>query len=250
MTDKRRTDQVDFGFKDVDYADKRHMVEGVFNRVSNYYDLMNDAMSFGLHRCWKHAACIRADIKPGNIVLDVACGTGDMTCRMMSACPQAIIWSSDYNIHMLSLARDRLVNQGKDAGRLVLADAHYLPFDKGMFDVVMMAFGLRNMTDKPAIIDMMHSVLKPGGRLVILEFSRPQKPLVRWAFDQFNLNIVPKLGAMIADDRRSYDYLAASIIRHPDADTLSELMRQGGFVQVECDHLLAGGVAIHWGHRA
>ncbi len=235
-----------FGFTQIDAGDKARRVRGVFDSVAPRYDMMNDLMSVGLHRLWKRFAVDAARVRPGDRVLDVAGGTGDMTRLLLDRVgPEGGVWLTDINGPMLATGRDRLA----DAGRLVpvvRCDAETLPFPDASFDCVCVAFGLRNMTHKEMALAEFRRVLAPAGRLVVLEFSRVWKPLEK-IYDFYSFSVLPRIGQAIAGDGDSYRYLAESIRMHPDQDTLAALMREVGFGGVEYFNLSAGVVAVHRG---
>ncbi|MCL5669329.1 MAG: bifunctional demethylmenaquinone methyltransferase/2-methoxy-6-polyprenyl-1,4-benzoquinol methylase UbiE [Gammaproteobacteria bacterium] len=240
-----------FGFQTVSEADKARKVGAVFDSVAPNYDLMNDAMSFGVHRYWKHFAAHLASVRESSRVLDLAGGTGDMARRLatrLGAQGQLIV--ADINRAMLSVGRDRLANEGRAGNVLyVQADAEQLPFPDDYFDCITIAFGLRNVTRKDAALAAMCRVLKPGGRALILEFSHTRAPGLQALYDWYSFNILPRLGKWIAKDEASYRYLAESIRMHPDQDTLKDMMSAAGFER--CDYLnLSGGiVALHRGYK-
>jgi len=235
----------DFGFERVAEAEKARRVEKVFDQVAGRYDLMNDLMSFGLHRLWKAFAVSVARIRAGERVLDVASGSGDLARAV--AARGAEVWMSDINGPMLARGRDRMI----DAGLMIPAvrcDAERLPFADAQFDCVSVGFGLRNMTRKDAALAEMRRVLKPGGRLVVLEFSRVWQPLER-AYDVYSFKVLPWLGERVAGDAAAYRYLAESIRMHPDQATLAAMMHTAGLERVEVFNLAAGVVAVHRGFR-
>ena len=235
----------DFGFERIAEEKKAKRVEQVFDRVAGRYDLMNDLMSFGLHRLWKAFAVSVARIQPGERVLDVASGSGDLACAF--AARGARVWMSDVNGPMLARGRDRML----DAGYMtpaVRCDAERLPFGAGSFDCVSVGFGLRNMTHKDTALAEMARVLKPGGRLLVLEFSQVWKPLQR-PYDLYSFHVLPWLGEKIAGDAESYRYLAESIRMHPDQATVKAMMEQAGLERVEVFNMTAGVVALHRGYK-
>jgi demethylmenaquinone methyltransferase/2-methoxy-6-polyprenyl-1,4-benzoquinol methylase len=238
--------ETDFGFERVPEAEKRSRVGGVFDRVASRYDLMNDLMSFGLHRLWKAFAIGVARVRPGDRVLDVASGSGDLARAFARrAGPGGEVWVSDINRSMLERGRERLT----DAGCLLPAvqcDAERLPFPPDYFDCVSVGFGLRNMTHKDAALAEMARVLRPGGRLVVLEFSRVWKPLEK-PYDLYSFRVLPWLGERIAGDAGAYRYLAESIRMHPDQQALVAMMERAGLAQVEYFNLSAGVAAVHRG---
>lgn len=237
-----------FGFQSVAEADKARKVAEVFHSVASRYDVMNDLMSAGLHRVWKAFAISRAAVRPGMKVLDIAGGTGDLARAFAKrAGPNGEVWLTDINDSMLRVGRDRLM----DSGVLIptaVCDAEALPFPSGYFDRVSVAFGLRNMTHKDRALAEMTRVLKPGGKLLVLEFSRVAKPLAP-VYDWYSFNILPWLGKKVADDEASYRYLAESIRMHPDQDTLADMMRTAGLDRVQYFNLTAGVAALHEGVR-
>ncbi|MGD9952687.1 MAG: class I SAM-dependent methyltransferase [Burkholderiales bacterium] len=238
--------ETDFGFERVPEAEKRRRVAGVFDRVAPSYDLMNDLMSLGLHRLWKAFAVQVARVHEGERVLDIASGSGDLArafARRAGASGE--VWMTDINRAMLARGRDRLI----DAGRLLPAvqcDAERLPFPPGYFDCASVAFGLRNMTHKDAALAEMARVLRPGGRLVILEFSRVA-PALEKPYEWYSFNVLPWLGERVAGDAAAYRYLAESIRRHPAQAELAAMMEQAGFAQVEYFNLSGGVAAVHRG---
>ena len=220
--------QTHFGFQDVDEAEKARRVRGVFDSVASRYDLMNDVLSFGMHRLWKGYAVAVAGVRPGMSVLDIAGGTGDLARRFAEAVGErGRVVLTDINETMLRTGRDRLLDDGV-ALPAVACDAERLPFAEASFDLVSVAFGLRNMTHKEAALAEMARVLRPGGRLLVLEFSRPA-PLLRRPYDWYSFHVMPRLGGWIASDADSYRYLAESIRMHPDQDTLKAMMQGCGF---------------------
>jgi len=242
------TGKTHFGFQQVDAAEKAHKVAGVFDSVAPKYDLMNDLMSAGMHRAWKAFAIALAGVRTGERVLDVASGSGDLArafARRVGA--EGQVWLTDVNRAMLARGRDRLLDEGH-ALPLAQCDAEKLPFRADSFDCVSVAFGLRNMTHKEAALAEMRRVLKPGGRLLVLEFSRIWQPLTR-AYDWYSFKVLPWLGSKIAGDADSYRYLAESIRMHPDQDQLKGLMEQAGLERVEYFNLSAGVVALHRGYK-
>ncbi|MDQ6679677.1 MAG: bifunctional demethylmenaquinone methyltransferase/2-methoxy-6-polyprenyl-1,4-benzoquinol methylase UbiE [Pseudomonadota bacterium] len=235
-----------FGYQAVDESVKARRVRGVFDSVASKYDLMNDLMSLGLHRAWKAYAVAVANLRAGDKVLDIAGGTGDLSrafARKVGS--TGMVVHSDINEAMLVQGRDRLI----DAGAVlptVLCDAEKLPFRPASFDLVAVAFGLRNMTHKDAALAEMNRVLKPGGRVLVLEFSKIAKPLAK-AYDWYSFNVLPRIGQWVANDRDSYRYLAESIRVHPDQAELKSMMKSAGFGHVDVHNLSAGAVALHVG---
>jgi len=237
--------KADFGYEQVPEDEKAGRVGRVFDRVARRYDLMNDLMSLGLHRAWKRFAISLARVRPGERVLDVATGSGDLARALGER--GADVWMTDVNYSMLSRGRDRMV----DAGRMLPAvqcDAERLPFPERTFDCVTIAFGLRNMTHKERALAEMKRVLRLGGRLLVLEFSRVWQPLAK-AYDVYSFRVLPWLGERVAGDATAYRYLAESIRMHPDQETLASMMRSAGLEQVEYFNLSAGVVALHRGWK-
>jgi len=237
-----------FGFQTVDEAEKAGKVAAVFHSVAQKYDVMNDVMSFGMHRLWKAFAIARAGVRAGQRVLDIAGGTGDLA-RVFArqAQPGGEVWLTDINPSMLAVGRDRLLNAGRIVPT-VLCDAERLPFPPDYFDVVTVAFGLRNMTHKDIALAEMRRVVRPGGRVLILEFSKVWQPLEA-AYDAYSMKILPWLGKKIAGDADSYRYLAESIRMHPDQDALKDMMRSAGLERIQVFNLSAGVVALHEGTK-
>lgn len=241
-------DTTHFGFETVAEHDKARRVAGVFHSVAKRYDIMNDMMSAGLHRVWKAFTVGRAAIRPGMKVLDIAGGTGDLARAFAKrAGPAGEVWLTDINDSMLSVGRDRMMDSGLVLP-VAVCDAEKLPFPDAYFDRVSVAFGLRNMTHKDAALAEMRRVLKPGGKLLVLEFSRIAKPLEP-AYDWYSFNVLPQLGKFIAKDEDSYRYLAESIRMHPDQETLAQMMRDVGLSRVRYFNLTAGIAALHEGVR-
>ncbi len=235
-----------FGFQSVDEKDKASRVRGVFDSVAPKYDLMNDLMSMGLHRVWKAYTVMVADVKEGQSVLDIAGGTGDLALAFASKVGSTgCVVHTDINEAMLREGRNRLLDAGKVLPTTV-CDAEKLPFGDASFDLVTVAFGLRNMTHKDLALAEMNRVLKPGGKLLVLEFSKIAKPLEK-VYDWYSFNVLPKLGKLVANDDSSYRYLAESIRMHPGQDELKALMHKGGFGHVDYHNLTGGVVALHVG---
>ncbi len=238
----------DFGYQSVPEGEKSKRVAGVFDSVAPRYDLMNDLMSAGLHRLWKRFAVEASGVRPGERVLDIAGGTGDLARLFIRRVgPQGEVVLTDINPGMLRHGRDRLLDAGVILP-LVLCDAERLPFGSDRFDCVAVAFGLRNMTRKEDALSEMRRVLKPGGRLVVLEFSKVWAP-VRPLYDAYSFGLLPRLGKLVANDAAAYRYLAESIRMHPDQEALKAMMEQAGLERVEYFNLAAGVVALHRGYK-
>ena len=238
--------QTHFGFETVDEKDKATRVRGVFDSVASKYDVMNDLMSGGLHRAWKAYTLMVANLKEGDRALDIAGGTGDLSlafAKKVGSSGQVV--HTDINFAMLSTGRDRLLNKGLVLPTVV-CDAEKLPFPDNHFDVVSVAFGLRNMTHKDAALKEMNRVLKPRGKLLVLEFSKVARPLAK-AYDWYSFNILPRIGKMITGDADSYRYLAESIRMHPDQDELKAMLHRAGFGHVDYHNMTGGVVALHVG---
>lgn len=237
-----------FGYQQVAESDKAKRVAGVFDSVATRYDVMNDLMSGGLHRLWKAFTIGKSGVKAGDRVLDVAGGTGDLSLAFAKRVgPTGQVWLSDINASMLAVGRDRLTDRGQIVPA-VQCDAEALPFPDQYFNVVTVAFGLRNMTHKDRALAEMTRVLKPGGKLLVLEFSRIAKPLAP-AYDWYSFNVLPWLGKTVAKDEASYRYLAESIRMHPDQETLADMLRTAGLERVQYFNLTAGIAALHEGVR-
>ena len=235
-----------FGYKSVDEADKARHVRGVFDSVAPKYDLMNDLMSGGLHRAWKAFTVLVADVQEGDAVLDIAGGTGDLAMAFAKKVGKSgQVVHTDINEAMLRTGRDRLLDAGVSLPTVV-CDAEQLPFPDDHFAVVSVAFGLRNMTHKDAALAEMRRVLRPGGKLLVLEFSKVAPPLQK-VYDWYSFNVLPRLGQWVAGDDASYRYLAESIRVHPDQQTLKTMMHKGGFGHVDYHNLTGGLVALHVG---
>jgi demethylmenaquinone methyltransferase / 2-methoxy-6-polyprenyl-1,4-benzoquinol methylase len=248
---KTRDGTVDFGFENVPLADKAQRVRAVFDSVAGKYDVMNDLMSFGVHRLWKQFALSLTGLKPGQRALDVAGGSGDLAAGLLRQVGKSgRVVLSDINRHMLETGRDRLLDSGF-AGNLhcLVADAERLPFGDDCFDCVTIGFGLRNVTDKAAALSSMHRVLRPGGQLLVLEFSKPVAPGLKSLYDAYSFNVLPALGRWIAKDAASYRYLAESIRRHPDQETLLRMLEDAGFGAARYHNLTGGIVALHRGYK-
>lgn len=250
--EKKSTHQkIDFGFQDIPKEEKTAKVAEIFSSVAPYYNLMNDAMSLGMHRLWKRFALAKTGLKPGQHALDVAAGTGDLTRGLLKQVgDNGLVIASDINPNMLAHAKTKLCDEGfLKTIRFVEADAEKLPFDENTFHVATMGFGLRNVTDKKAALASLFRVLKPGGKLLILEFSNCTHPILSKFYDFYSFHCIPKLGALIANDAPSYQYLVESIRRHPNQETLKQWMEEAGFKQVNYFNLSGGIVALHVGYK-
>jgi demethylmenaquinone methyltransferase / 2-methoxy-6-polyprenyl-1,4-benzoquinol methylase len=246
---KERT--TDFGFQRVPLEDKARRVRGVFDSVADRYDLMNDLMSAGAHRLWKRFTLALANLRPGQRALDVAGGSGDLAAGLARQVGErGLVVLADINAAMLERGRDRLLDAGIAANvACVQADAQQLPFADGSFDCVTIGFGLRNVTDKPAALAAMRRALKPGGQLLVLEFSQPQMPGLKSLCDAYSFRVLPVLGRLVAGDAASYRYLAESIRMHPDQEALLAMMRDAGLEGCRYHNLSGGIVAVHRGYR-
>jgi len=245
MTDKT----THFGYQQVPEDEKARRVGGVFTSVAGNYDLMNDLMSWGLHRYWKRFALAMSGVREGSRVLDVASGSGDLALAFAKrAGASGEVWMTDINAAMLGVGRDKAIDAGAFLP-LALCDAEKLPFPGGHFDCVSVAFGLRNMTRKEAALAEMRRVARPGGRVLVLEFSKPWKPLAK-AYDAYSFSVLPALGKYIAKDEAAYRYLAESIRMHPDQEALKAMMEAAGLAKVEYFNLAAGVVALHRGWKS
>jgi len=241
-----------FGYREVPEDEKVRMVGGVFHSVASRYDLMNDLMSGGIHRIWKRVAIELSGVRPGQHILDVAGGTGDLTSRFSREVgPTGKVVLSDINSSMLGTGRDRLLDEGVCGNvEFVLANAEALPFRDASFDCVTIAFGLRNVTHKDRALASMLRVLKPGGRLLVLEFSKPTSEFLGKLYDAYSFGVIPKIGKLVAGDEDSYRYLAESIRMHPDQETLRDMMEDAGFERCDYHNMTGGIVAIHRGFRS
>ena len=241
--------KADFGFQDIPQEDKASKVSEIFTKVAPKYDLMNDAMSLGMHRCWKQYLVRKIKIKPNYNICDIASGTGDVALLMASKLGDGgHITLSDINPEMLKIGRDKIFDKGliKIADTIV-ANVERLPFDDNVFDVVTIAFGLRNVTDKKQALKEMYRVVKPGGKVFVMEFSQPENDFVKTLYDKYSFNIIPKIGEFLANDYDSYQYLVESIRRHPKQDILRDWFYEVGFDECRVDNILTGIVAIHEG---
>ncbi len=248
MSDDKKTH---FGYQEVAEKEKVHRVGEVFHSVADKYDLMNDLMSFGIHRIWKRFTIETAGARPGSRILDLAGGTGDLAARFSRIVgAQGEVVLCDINASMLNRGRERLVNEGLVGNlRYVQGNAECLPFQDNYFDVITIAFGLRNVTDKDTALASMHRVLKPGGKLLVLEFSHPTVPGLKPLYDLYSFSVIPLMGKAITGDSASYRYLAESIRVHPDQQTLLQMMDHVGFGRCEYFNLSGGIVALHTGYK-
>lgn len=246
MSDKETTH---FGYRDVEKDEKAGLVAGVFHSVAAKYDVMNDLMSMGIHRIWKRFTIELSGVRKGNAVLDIAGGTGDLAAKFAEIVgPEGRVVLADINDSMLLVGRDKLLDTGRIANiEFVQADAQHLPFPDDSFDCITIALGLRNVTDKDLALRSMLRVLKPGGRLLVLEFSKPQNELLSKAYDMYSFRVLPVMGQIVANDSESYQYLAESIRMHPDQETLLGMMEDAGFAQCEYHNMTGGIVALHRG---
>ncbi len=240
-----------FGFREIPTNEKASLVKKVFESVAPKYDVMNDLMSFGLHRLWKRFTIEEAQLQPGQVVLDVASGTGDLAKLLAARVGKTgKVIMTDINEAMLAVGQDRLADAGIISQiECVQADAEKLPFADNEFDRITIAFGLRNVTDKMAALHSMYRVLKPGGKVLVLEFSQPKMPLLSKIYDLYSFHVIPKVGEMVAEDRESYQYLVESIRKHPRQDVLKNMMEEAGFEDVRYHNLSGGIVALHVGHK-
>jgi len=249
--DEQRRDTADFGFREIPRAEKARRVRGVFDSVADRYDLMNDLMSGGAHRLWKQFALRLTGLVRGAQALDVAGGTGDLASGLARQVGhEGLIVLADINGRMLRHGRDRLIDEGLTSNvQYVQADAERLPFAEHSFHCVTIGFGLRNVTDKNAALRSMFRVLRPGGQLLVLEFSKPVLPALSRLYDLYSFSVLPRLGSIVAGDADSYRYLAESIRRHPDQPTLLRMLQQAGFEDCRYHNLMGGIVAVHRGYR-
>lgn len=246
-----RPGSTDFGYEQVPWSAKAQRVRGVFDSVADSYDLMNDLMSGGLHRLWKDFTLRAAALRPGDRALDVAGGTGDLAAGLARQVgDHGLVVLTDINAAMLARGRDRLIDAGLTRNvAFVQANAESLPFADGSFDCVTIGFGLRNVTDKRAALAAMRRVLKPGGQLLVLEFSQPTSEAMRPLYDAYSFRVLPLLGRLVAGDAASYRYLAESIRMHPDQETLLAMLREAGLEDCRYHNLAGGIVAVHRGRR-
>ena len=244
------SDSTDFGFEKVAWHEKARRVRGVFDSVASKYDVMNDLMSAGTHRLWKRFTLSCTNLRAGQRALDVAGGTGDLALGMLQQVgPSGLVVLTDINAAMLARGRDRLIDAGHAGNsRAVQANAECLPFRPAQFDCVTIGFGLRNVTDKPAALRSMKSMLRPGGQLIVLEFSQLAIPALRPLYDAYSFRVLPFIGQVVAGDAASYRYLAESIRKHPDQETLLAMMRDAGLENCSYQNLSGGVVAVHRGY--
>jgi demethylmenaquinone methyltransferase/2-methoxy-6-polyprenyl-1,4-benzoquinol methylase len=249
MSEKETTH---FGYQEVEKDAKAGMVADVFHSVAARYDLMNDLMSGGIHRIWKRFTIELSGVRKKHSVLDIAGGTGDLAARFAEIVgPEGRVVLADINDSMLQVGRDKLLDKGRQGNiEFVQADAQFLPFPDDSFDCVTIAFGLRNVTDINLALHSMLRVLKPGGRLLVLEFSKPQNALLSKAYDTYSFRVLPVMGRLVTNDSESYQYLAESIRKHPDQGTLQGMMEDAGFCQCEYHNMTGGVVALHRGIKA
>lgn len=249
MSAEKKT--IDFGFSEVPLEEKVKKVKGVFDSVASNYDIMNDVMSMGIHRIWKRHTIELSGIRPGNVVLDLAGGTGDLTkafAKRVGKTGKVVL--ADINESMVRVGRDRLTDAGIMGNvNYAITNAEALTFPDNTFDLVTIAFGLRNVTNKDKALEEIYRVLKPGGQLMVLEFSKVTQPLLAKAYDFYSFSILPKMGKLIANDEASYQYLAESIRMHPDQETLKQMMLTAGFDKAEYLNMSEGIVALHRGWK-
>lgn len=251
MNEKDPQELTHFGYAQVEKQQKAAMVAGVFDSVAAKYDVMNDLMSFGIHRLWKRFTIDHSGIRPGQKVLDIAGGTGDLAAKFAKMTgPTGQVFLADINASMLKVGRDKLRDSGVVGNvQYVQADAEQLPFPDNSLDLITIAFGLRNVTDKDKALASMYRILKPGGRLLVLEFSKPIFEPLSKLYDMYSFHVLPQMGQLVANDAASYQYLAESIRMHPDQDTLESMMQQAGFEQTSYHNLTGGIVALHRGFK-
>ncbi len=250
-TENNQQNTTHFGYKTVESEQKQALVADVFHSVAAKYDIMNDVMSFGIHRLWKRFTIDASNVRPGNKILDLAGGTGDLTRKFSQAVgPTGKVVLADINDSMIKVGREKLHNLGVVGNvEYVQANAQALPFAENTFDLVTIAFGLRNVTDKDEALRSIFRVLKPGGRLLVLEFSKPEQEWLNKAYDFYSFKILPEMGQMIAGDKESYQYLSESIRMHPNQETLKLMMENAGFDQVTYTNMTGGIVALHKGFK-
>ena len=251
MIKKKSNTQTNFGYRKVETDMKSKMINEVFDRVAENYDLMNDLMSFGLHRFWKRFAVNSLPIRADSKILDLAGGTGDITRLVAEKVNgSGVVVLSDFNMKMLKIGRDKLIDQGILNFHIIQLNAEELPFKKNYFDIIYIAFGLRNLTNKQKSLISILNCLKPGGALVVLEFSKPTNETIREIYDLYSFEVIPKLGKLINKDEESYRYLAESIRMHPNQGELQTLMEKLGFINCSYENITNGIVAIHTGIKA
>ena len=249
MNDKSKK-EADFGYKKVNPNEKPDLVKGVFDSVANKYDLMNDLMSVGIHRLWKRATVQMSNLKENDTVLDVAGGTGDLAILFSEIVGnQGKVYLSDINEKMLEIGRDRVLDSGLLNVKSLVADAEDLPFPDNSFDCISIAFGIRNVTNKDKALKEFNRCLKPDGRLLVLEFSKPESSLISDLYDLYSFNVLPHLGQWIAGDSESYEYLAESIRMHPNQDEFLKMMDDADFINTEYQNMTGGIVALHYGDK-
>lgn len=248
---KTSDDTTHFGYQTVEKSKKASKVAEVFHSVAAKYDVMNDLMSFGVHRIWKRYTIERAAARTGQTILDIAGGTGDLTAKFSKIVgPTGKVVLADINESMLKVGRNKLVDNGIVGNvEYVQANAECLPFPDNYFDRITIAFGLRNVTEKEKALESMYRILKPGGKLLVLEFSKPALPALSKVYDIYSFSLLPAMGKVVANDAESYKYLAESIRMHPDQETLKQLMMDAGFDEVEYTNLTGGIVALHIGKK-
>mgnify|MGYP006061611113 FL=1 len=250
MNDENKN-ETNFGYKKVNPSEKPDLVRGVFDSVSNKYDLMNDLMSVGIHRLWKKATIQMSNLKKGDTVLDVAGGTGDLAILFSDLVgDEGSVYLSDINESMLEIGRDKTIDSGTTNISSLVADAETLPFPDNSFDCLSIAFGIRNVTNKDRALQDFYRCLKPGGRLLVLEFSKPESTLLSDLYDLYSFNVLPHLGQWIAGDAESYQYLAESIRMHPNQEEFKKLMDDAGFLNTQFQNMTGGIVALHSGDKA
>lgn len=249
--DQAKEQTTHFGYKEVPVEEKAHKVADVFHSVADKYDIMNDLMSAGIHRLWKRYTIETSGAKKGDVILDLAGGTGDLTIKFSRIVgSEGLVTLSDINGSMLENGRERLINMGI-AGNVeyVQANAECLPFKDNAYNIITIAFGLRNVTDKDKALRSMYRVLKPGGKLMVLEFSKPVVPGLKPIYDQYSFKLLPLIGKLVANDEDSYRYLAESIRMHPDQETLKGMMEDAGFEKCTYHNMTGGVVALHTGYK-
>jgi demethylmenaquinone methyltransferase/2-methoxy-6-polyprenyl-1,4-benzoquinol methylase len=251
MSDTKKTTHTHFGFQEVLVEEKARKVGQVFHSVAAQYDVMNDLMSFGIHRIWKRITRELSGLRAGQEVLDLAGGTGDLSMLFADAVGDSgRVILSDINESMLSVGRDRLIDKGYLQNvQFAILNGEQLPFRDNKFDLISIGFGLRNFTDKEKALKAIYQCLKPGGRLLVLEFSKPVSPVLAKIYDAYSFSVIPKIGKLVADDAESYQYLAESIRKHPDQETLKLMMVEAGFEDCEYFNMTGGIVAVHRGFK-